>query len=76
VAYKRLPDCATAKLPCSDKAVVAQIQKADNVTAAALDAAESVVRSKSFGQNVLDSAITAANSALAAFVALTGGLAK
>ena len=76
VAYRRLPDCARAAQPCSDKAVVAQLQRADNVTAAALDAAESAVRSPGFGRSVLDSALAAANSALSAFVAITGGLAK
>lgn len=75
VAYKRLPVCSVpAKPPCSEKAIVAQLQRADNVTAAALDAAESAVRSPNFGQDVTKSAIAAAQSALNAFVAITSQL--
>lgn len=68
VEYKRLTPCAVpAKQPCSDKAVVAQLQKADKVADTALAAAESAVRTPGFGANVIDSAVTAAKAALAAF---------
>ena len=74
VAYKRLPDCATRPQPCSDKAVVAQLQKADTVASTALDAAENAVRTPGFGKEVLSSAVAAANSALTAFVSITSTL--
>ena len=68
VEYKRLAPCATpAKQPCSDKAVVAQLQKADEVADRALAAAESAVRTPGFGDNVIQSAVTAAQAALGAF---------
>ena len=77
VEYKRLAPCATpAKQPCSDKAVVAQMQKADTVSDQALSAAESAVRTPGFGANVISTAVTAAQAALAAFqsiVATFGG---
>lgn len=74
VTYKRLPDCTKAPQPCSDKAVVAQLQKADNVAATALDSAESAVRTPGFGKDVVNSAIAAANAALAAFTSITSTL--
>lgn len=74
VAYKRLPDCSGAPLPCSDRVVVAQIQKADNVAAAALDAAESAVRSPGFGESIVASAVGSAKAALAAFLSITATL--
>ena len=74
VAYKRLPDCAQKALPCSDKVVVMQLQKADNVASAALDAAEHAVRTPGFGANLVQSALTAAKAALGAFVSVTSGL--
>ena len=71
VEYKRLAPCAVpAKQPCSDKAVVAQLQKADTVSDQALQAAESAVRTPGFGANVIDSAVTAAKAALSAFQAI------
>jgi uncharacterized protein YcfL len=71
VAYKRLPACATpAVLPCSDQTIVAQMQKADNVAAASLDAAESAVRTPAVSASARDRAIAAANAALAAMNAL------
>lgn len=73
VAYKRLPPCDKNPRPCSDKAVVAQIQKADNVAASALDAAETAVRTPGFGNDVVSSSVTAAQSALQAFVSITSG---
>lgn len=74
VAYKRLPDCARAAQPCSDKAVVAQLQKADTVASTALDSAEHAVRTPGFGQNVVSSAVAAAQAALQAFTSITATL--
>jgi len=72
VAYKRLPTCtATVPLPCSQPAVIAQLQKADNVAAQALDAAEVAVRTPGFGASVVSSAVAAANAAMQAFVSIT-----
>lgn len=71
VAYKRLPVCATPPaLPCSKPEIVAQLQKADNVAAGALDAAEAAVRTPSLGTSALDTAVGAASAALAAMNAL------
>lgn len=75
VAYKRLPACQVpAKQPCADAKVVAQIQKADNVAAGALDAAEAAVRTPGFGKNAVASALAAARAALAALVSITATL--
>jgi len=71
VAYKHLPDCTKAPQPCSDKAVISQLKKADDVAAAALDAAESAVRSPGFGADILATAVASAKSALAAFLSIT-----
>lgn len=74
VAYKHLPDCSSAPLPCSDKAVVTQLQKADNVAAAALDAAETAVRTQGFGESIVASAVGSAKAALSAFLSITATL--
>lgn len=76
VAYRRLPACAEPRvLPCHDPDVLAQIQRADNVAAGALDAAENAVRTPAVGAGARDRAIAAAEAALAALnaaVAATG----
>lgn len=75
VAYKNLRPCAVpAAQPCSDPAVVAQLQRADNVASMALDAAEAAVRTPSVGSTARDRAIATANSALAALSALISNL--
>jgi len=71
VGYKELKPCAAVPVqPCSDKAVVAQLQLADRVADQALGAAESAVRSKGFGADIVNSAVTAATAALSAFQAI------
>jgi hypothetical protein len=75
VAYKRLAPCTGTNAPlCSKPAVVAQLQKADTVAAAALDSAESVVRTPGFGANIVSSAVQAATAAVGAFVSITATL--
>ncbi len=75
VAYESMPRCAPAvPKPCSDPELVAQIRKADNVAAAALDAAEAAVRTPAVGTTARDRAIQAAQAALAAFSALVASL--
>lgn len=77
VAYKELRPCsATVTLPCSDPAIVAQIQKADNVASMAIDAAEAAVRTPQVGATAQDRAIATANSALAALSALVSNLTR
>lgn len=77
VAYKELRPCAAGVLqPCSDPAIVAQIQKADNVASIALDAAEAAVRTPQVGATAQDRAIATANSALAALSALVSNLVR
>lgn len=74
VAYKRLPACgATAPKLCSDKAVVTQLQKADDAAIALLDGAETVARTG--GGNVA-MALSAAEQSVKAFVSLTKTLEK
>lgn len=75
VKYKRRPACPAVQ-PCADPAIVAQLQKADTVAAAAVDAAESAARTATVGATARDRAIQAASAALAAFSALlsTGAL--
>lgn len=71
VTYKGLTPCsAVQKLPCSDAAIVAQLQKADNVALPALDAAEAAVRTPSIGSTARDYAVQAALAAVAALKAL------
>lgn len=71
VAYKRLPGCApTVPQPCSDAGIVAQLQKADNVAAASLDAAEAAVRTPQIGASAVDRAVATANAALSALTAI------
>jgi hypothetical protein len=75
VAYKRLPACSAAvKPPCSDPAMVAQLQKADNVAAAALDAAEAAARTPQIGQSAAARAVQAAQASLAALTTLIAQL--
>lgn len=75
--YKQLPACNTpVVLPCHDRDLLAQIQKADNVTSASLDAAESAVRTAAVSADAKSKAITVANTALAALQALTLNLPK
>lgn len=76
VSYKRLPLCEKTKPPCSDPKVVAQLQRADNVAASALDAAEQAARTPGFGDSVVASSATAAQAALQAFVAITTNLGR
>ncbi len=76
VAYKALSDCSRAPPPCSDYAVIVQLRKADDVAAAALDAAESAVRTPGFGESVIASAVGSAKAALAAFLSITSTLSR
>lgn len=74
-AYVRLPICsATVKAPCSDDAVVKQLQKAIPVARTSLDAAESAVRTPSFGKDVASSALAAASSAIRALTSIVATL--
>lgn len=69
--YKNLPVCAaTQPQPCSDPGIVAQLQRSANVANVALDAAEAAVRTPQIGSSAMNTAVAAANSALAAFSAL------
>lgn len=71
VAYESLPRCSeTRPQPCSSPALVEQLRKADNTAAAALDAAETAVRTPAVGTDATSKAIQTANLALAALQAL------
>lgn len=76
VKYKQLPSCGspTATPLCSDGAVVAKVQKADDVAYAALSQAQVAVRTTGFGTDRVSTAITAANAAIAAFSSITATL--
>lgn len=72
VAYKKLQDCAqpAKPVPCSDAAVVAELQRADDVAYFALAAAQKVARTPGAGANVA-TALNTATQAIAAFTAIT-----
>lgn len=74
VAYKRLPDCSTAPQPCSSAAIVKQLQKADDVAAGALDAAETAVRTPGFGSSIISTSLSSAKAAVNAFLSITNTL--
>lgn len=71
VAYKALPDCPSTVV-CKKAAVVKQLQDADNVAFPALQSAQACVRATTCQNS--DLAITAANTAIAAFTAITANL--
>jgi hypothetical protein len=72
VAYKRLPACTSSQpMPCSDAGVVQQLQRADNVAAVALDAAEAAVRTPAISGDARSKAIQTATLALQALQAIT-----
>lgn len=75
VSYESLPRCsATQPAPCSSPELVAQLRKADNTAAAALDAAETAVRTPLVGPTAQARAIEAATAALAALQAVVTNL--
>lgn len=76
VAYKKLPSCAQAQKPilCSDAAVVATLQKADNVAFEALKSAQTVVRSTGASTSALSTAVAWATEAASAFSKITTAL--
>lgn len=75
VAYRRLPVCSdTRPVPCSHPALVQQLQKADTVAAASLDAAEAAARTPIVSATATDRAIQAAQAALAALTSLITNL--
>ena len=69
VTYKNLPACGQpASLTlCSDKGVVATIQKADNVAFEALKSAQTVVRQTGQTETSLQTAVRWATEAIAVF---------
>jgi hypothetical protein len=69
--YAHLPLCDKAAPPCATLTVVRQIQAAQPAARAAIDAAESAVRTPGFGADIVQSSVTAATAALGAFVAIT-----
>jgi pyruvate/2-oxoacid:ferredoxin oxidoreductase alpha subunit len=74
VTYKQLPACvAGGPVLCSDPAAVAKVQEADDVAYDALTAAQNIVRTPGAGLNV-QTAITAATQAIAAFDSITATL--
>jgi len=75
VAYKRLPPCGQPASPtlCSNSDIVGRLQKADDIAYPTLIGAQTVVRSAETGSNV-QTAILAAQQAVAAFAAITNTL--
>lgn len=74
VAYRKLPDCAKSDTPvCSDKEVVATVQKADIAAFEALKSAQNVVRS-SKSKSALDTAVKWAQEAVNGFSRIVNGL--
>lgn len=66
--YESLPRCAPgdSTIACSDVHAVERIRQADNVAAAALDAAEATVRDPVVTEGGVEAALTAAANALGA----------
>lgn len=74
VSYKQLPACVQGgPVLCSDPAVVAKLQKADDVAYAALTAAQNIVRTPGAGLNA-QTAINAASQAVNALASITSTL--
>lgn len=71
VQYKRLPPCAPAvkNIPCSNQAVVADLQKADDTAYAALSVAQRLVRGNE-SPTAMAQAIDAAVRAVRAFASI------
>lgn len=75
VSYESLRRCAPAvPQPCSSPELVAQIRKADTTASAALDAAETAVRTTAVTDDARSKAVQTANLALAALQALLTNL--
>lgn len=76
VEYKKLPTCTVppTTVICHDPAILAQLQKADDVTAVALDSAESAVRTPGIGDSAINFAVVAGKAALDAFTSITSRL--
>lgn len=73
IVYGKLPACsATQKAPCHDPALLAQMQKADRTAFDALDAADAILKVPGLGSGAMNTAVAAAQAALAAFTSLTG----
>jgi len=76
VTYKRLPRCGSpgALSLCSEPAVIAKLQTADNAAFAAIKAMDDTVKSKGFADNAVSQAIISAKGAIAGFVGVTSTL--
>lgn len=74
VTYAELPRCGKGVLLCSDQKIVDQVVRARDVARDALRAAEGVVRSPSFGTDVVKTSVDAADAALRAFLSITNSL--
>jgi hypothetical protein len=74
VTYKNLPPCGGATPICSDKAVVATLQKADNVAYEALKSAQTVVRSTGQSATAMETAAAWALEAAGAFGRIASSL--
>lgn len=76
VTYAELPRCGAPGHVglCSDRKVVDQVVKARDVARDALGAAEGVVRSPGFGNDVIRTSVDAADAALKAFLSITNTL--
>lgn len=73
VQYKKLPACPGPVL-CSDRAIVAKLQMADDIAAPALNSAEAAVRNPDFGKDSLSTAVIAAQNAVSALTSITSTL--
>lgn len=74
LAYKALPACSPTAPPiCAKPEIVAKLKEADTVAYNALVAAENVARSPNAGANA-QTALIAANQAIAALAAITATL--
>lgn len=78
VAYAKLPRCTAPAAPrlCSSPPILEQMEKARAASRITIDAAESAVRTPGFGQDAIQTAVTAAEAATKALTAITATLPK
>lgn len=76
IKYAKLPRCEATDvaLGCSDPATVLKIEGISDATWTSIQAAQKTVRTPGFGDNVLQSAATAAKNAVDAFISATSKL--
>ncbi len=76
LAYSDLPRCdqPTSPVLCSKVSVIKIVQKADNTAWAAIQEAQTAVRTPGYGENKMTTAISSAKALVKSFVSITSTL--